>query len=295
LLVFFWCYLASVIEHASFPADHLTKALAARDPASWRTPMDVWRNLQAYDTPRTFYLALALAVAGWIPGSRVSRPMRLFTVWFLGVSGIALLVPFSFNGFSLWQSVIAPLPGLAAIRDPKRIIYLYELAAVGVAAWFLARLPARSLIRWSIVGLLALLLVTNRHNNMFRYRRSMAAFDRWVAAPIAIDPGCRSFFMRGASADYMGRTNDMWGLYNIDAMFIASTTSIPTLNGYSAFEPRYWGLARPQESTYLAAVDDWVALHNLHGVCALDIDARTMTPHVPAVKEPAGVGPSGTN
>ena len=257
--------------------------------------MDVWRNLQAYDTPRTFYLALALAVAAWIPRSRVSGPMRLFTVWFLGVSAITFLVPFSFNGFSLWQSVFAPLPGLAAIRDPKRIIYLYELAAVGVAAWFLARLPARSLLRWSIVGLVAVVLVTNRHNNMFRYRRSMAAFDRWVEAPIAIDPGCRSFFMKGASADYMGRTGDMWGLYNIDAMFIASTTSIPTLNGYTAFEPRYWGLARPQESTYLAAVDNWIGLNNLHDVCALDIDARTMTPYVPAVEEPSGVSPPGTN
>ena len=132
----------------------------------------------------------------------------------------------------------------------------------------------------------ALLLATHWNPNTFRYGRSVAAYESWVAAPVAIDPGCRSFFMRGASADYMGRADDMWGLYNIDAMFIASMTGIPTLNGYSAWQPPHWGLARPQEPTYLAAVDDWIRLHNLQQVCALDIDARTMRPYVPAGRPP---------
>ena len=40
----------------------------------------------------------------------------------------------------------------------------------------------------------------------FDYERPLALFDRWVAAPIAVDARCRSFFMRGASAEYMSRS-----------------------------------------------------------------------------------------
>jgi hypothetical protein len=63
-------------------------------------------------------------------------------------------------------------------------------------------------------------------------------------------------------------------------MFIALEHSIPTLNGYSAWRPADWSLDNPQESGYTAAVNRWIAKHDLRNVCQLDIDARTMTPYV---------------
>jgi hypothetical protein len=115
----------------------------------------------------------------------------------------------------------------------------------------------------------------------------MYAFDRWVQAPIAIDPSCRSFFMKPASRDYMSRADDMWGLYSIDAMFIALKTSIPTLNGYSALAPPGWSMSHAHEPGYLPAVGNWIAQNRLQGVCMLDIDARTMQPYATAPRSTA--------
>ena len=74
----------------------------------------------------------------------------------------------------------------------------------------------------------------------------------------------------------MSRSFHMWGLYNIDAMFIAMKHDIPTLNGYSAWTPTGWNLANPQESDYPARVRVWIDDHQLRDVCELDIERRTM-------------------
>jgi hypothetical protein len=71
----------------------------------------------------------------------------------------------------------------------------------------------------------------------------------------------------------------MWSLYAMDAGFIALNHSLPTLNGYSAWTPVEWDLANPQEPDYLSRVARWIEMHQLHDVCALDIEARTMTPY----------------
>jgi hypothetical protein len=68
----------------------------------------------------------------------------------------------------------------------------------------------------------------------------------------------------------------------MDAAFIALNHSLPTLNGYSAWAPIDWDLANPQEPTYPGRVARWIESHNLRDVCALDIEARTMTPYGPA-------------
>jgi hypothetical protein len=67
-------------------------------------------------------------------------------------------------------------------------------------------------------------------------------------------------------------------LYGVDATFIALRYSIPTVNGFSAWAPEHWELAHPDEPTYAPRVRAWITRHRLSGVCALDVDARTMTP-----------------
>jgi len=69
--------------------------------------------------------------------------------------------------------------------------------------------------------------------------------------------------------------------YGVDAVFIALEHSIPTLNGYSAWNPDGWSLSDPPHPWYPAAVRAWVEANHLDGVCQLDIDARRMTPYVP--------------
>jgi hypothetical protein len=75
-----------------------------------------------------------------------------------------------------------------------------------------------------------------------------------VDAPVEIDPSCASFFIRPASADYSSRSSHKWTLYGIDAVVIAATHSIPTLNGYSAWAPPDWDLLNPEEDVYAGRV-----------------------------------------
>ena len=80
------------------------------------------------------------------------------------------------------------------------------------------------------------------------------------------------------SAAYRSRSPNTWALYANDAAFIARRYALPTLNGYSAWTPPDWHLFNPEAPDYPAAVADWISLHRLEHVCALDIEGRTMTP-----------------
>jgi hypothetical protein len=189
---------------------------------------------------------------------------------------VVLLVPIRFNDFSLWRTAFEPLPGFRVIRDPRRIIYLYELAVVLTVALFMRALPGKSALRIGLCAILLVLLATDWNRAVFRVERSISVYNRWVRSPIDIDPSCRSFFIKGASREYMSRSDHMWSLYAIDAMFVALNHALPTLNGYSAWTPQGWDLANPQEPGYAAAVARWIEQHELQSVCELDIDQRTM-------------------
>jgi len=169
------------------------------------------------------------------------------------------------------------LPGFSIIRDPTRIIYVYELAAVMAGAWLLTRLPGALALRAGVAIALVALIATGHNRDIFEGYRPRTDFHRWVEAPITVDPACRSFFIKGASSEYMSRSSHRWTLYGIDAMFVSLRVSLPTLNGYSAWTPVDWNLLNPHEADYPDRVRQWIHRHHLTGVCAFDIDARTMS------------------
>jgi hypothetical protein len=280
-LVFLWIYLGAYREIQAFPEEQLMNSLALRDPSRWQGPLDFVRDLGPYDTLRSFKLVFLVGILAWVPWFQVSRKSRLYCLWFLFLSFVVLVIPLRFNDFSIWKTFVAPVPGFSVIRDPKRIIYLYELAVVLVTALFLIRLPRNSLFRVSIALLMLYLLVTEWNRTVFDFARPMSVYRRWVEAPIDIDPSCESFFVKGASEEYMSRSGHMWSLYGVDSMFVSLNHSIPTLNGYSASFPNGWGLTDPQEPGYSEAVRRWIERHNLRGVCEFDIEKRTMKPYRP--------------
>ena len=194
------------------------------------------------------------------------------------VAAIVVLIPLNLGGFSIWKLLFDGLPGLTVIRDPRRIIYVYELAAVLIAGFFLRATAASRASKVAVVTLLLALLATDWNRNTFSFDRDRRIFAEHVERPIAVDASCQSFFVQGASAAYMSRSGHMWALYAMDAGFISLRYSVPTLNGYSAWQPADWDLANPHEDTYVPRVRNWIERHHLTNVCALDIEARTMTP-----------------
>lgn len=212
----------------------------------------------------------------WLPWSRLDTEVRHYALWVMVVSAVVLLIPLRFNTFSIWKTFFAPFPGLSAIRDPKRIIPLYELAVILMSVYAITRMRQGSPARIAATLLAALLMLTESNTTRLAYGRDPRIFDRWVQQPITIDPSCRSFYIRGASDEYMARSWHMSMLYSGDALFVSLDHSIATLNGYSAWAPPGWALANPQESTYQQNVSQWIGQHRLDNVCEFDIERRTM-------------------
>jgi hypothetical protein len=278
-VVFLWIYAPAYREHPSFPDEHLVNALLPRNPAGWRSPLDFLADLDSYDTLRPHALVLVIGILVWVPWSGADRKARLYTLWLVSVSLVVLLIPLRFDGFSVWRAFFEPLPGFDVIRDPKRIISVYELAVVFAIALIVSRAPEKSVFRIGAVATLLVLLVADRHRVTFDYLRPNQAYDGWLGAPIDIDQSCSSFFIKRASAEYSSRSEHKWSLYSIDALSVSLRHSIPTLNGYSAWSPDGWALHDPEETAYVERVNQWIERHGLVGVCELDIDARTMKPY----------------
>ena len=266
VMVFLWIYFPAIRQNRGFPEADLLNVLTARDP---------WH---AYSRLGSFCLVSALSIVAILPWSRADGRTRRAAAWSIAISLIVLFIPVRNGGVSLWMMIFRWLPGFSVVRDPTRIIYVYELAAVMAVAWLLTRLPRAAALRAGVVIALAALIATGHNRDTFEGYRPRADFHRWVEAPIAVDPACRSFFIKGASPEYMSRSSHMWTLYGIDAMFVSLRVSLPTLNGYSAWTPVDWHLLYPHEADYPRRVREWIDQHHLTGVCAFDIDARTMSP-----------------
>ncbi len=273
MAVFFWIYLPSYREHPSFPVQDLVNQIRVRAWSGWSHAL---RDLNAYDTTRSFKLVALAGILACLPRIGIDRKTRWYVLAAVVASAIVFLMPVRVDGVSIWLSFFRYVPGFSVIRDPTRIIYLYELAFILAAGLCLTRFRHRPAYRALICLLFAYFLVIDHRVARLDYDRPAAVFHRWVEAPIQIDPACQSFYIKGASADYMSRSSNKWALYAGDSMFIALQYRLPTLNGYSAWWPQGWELMNPQEPTYPERVRDWIRTNNLRDVCELDIEARTM-------------------
>ena len=276
--VFLWIYVPAYREFPGFPRDAFTEFLVRRDSPAWRAPLAFLRSDGGFETLRPFLLVLAFSVLAWMPRIGLDWRTRLHVLWFLLLSGIVFLVPFRFGEFSIWGTVFNRLPGFHAIRDPLRIAYQYELAVTIAAGLLLSRMARGSAVRITGVSILLALVVVEPNRLVFDFERPNHEFDRWVAAPVRVDPSCRSFFVASAPPEYTARSREPGMLYSIDSMFISLRYSIPTLHGYSAWTPTAWRVGGPQDPGFAQGLADWVALHGLQDVCELDLERRTIGP-----------------
>ena len=144
--------------------------------------------------------------------------------------------------------------------------------------WFLSRLRPHSAVRLPAAAVVVILIAIQPNVVRLAFLRPRETYARWVEAPIRRDPSCRVFYIKNASPAYGERPNNPWTTFHMDAMWVALRYSIPTLNGYSAWTPPGYAIGFPHEPGYDKAVADWIDLHKLRGVCAFDVEARTMTP-----------------
>jgi hypothetical protein len=186
-LLFLWIYLGAYREHPTFAEDMLTHALATLDASGASGAIGFLRTLVPYDSARSFALVFVVALLAWVPWFRVDRTSRVGGLWFLIVSALIVAAPVRLGDFSLWMTFFRWLPGTSVIRDPKRIVEVYELAVVLVAGLFLFRLPRTSLFRRAMPIALLVLAVTDWSRVVFTYERPNSTYRQMVEAPLVIE------------------------------------------------------------------------------------------------------------
>ncbi|HTW26618.1 MAG TPA: hypothetical protein VME92_05790 [Acetobacteraceae bacterium] len=174
-----------------------------------------------------------------------------------------------------WQLVWALVPGAKAVRVVERYQILLDLPVITIAIAALAALARR----WPapLTGLVCALLAAEQVATwapVVKDRPGELAFLRRVPqAPT----GCRAFYVsrsRGESSP-----NPVVRLYtaNVDAMMIAETRDLPTINGIATFGPPDWRALTPSEPGYRPWVESYALHHHLHGLCAIDLQHMAWT------------------
>lgn len=226
---------------------------------------------------------LGSVAAAWASRRRAGRASERAVIAAGAAASAVVLsfLPVRFHSGSLWI-VAWHLPGGSAIRAIDRVALLAgvmavtALVAAGSELWDLmgrgdaGRVPRRRAGRVVIIAVVALIVVEQVNTQVtsgLNRPQQLALLRSVPAAP----SGCRSFYLTdGPHPDVL------FFVFQIDAMLISQKVGLPTINGYTGYDPKGWSLQSPGPG-YAAGVDEWIAAHRLRDVCRLDLADMTWT------------------
>lgn len=194
-------------------------------------------------------------------------PEERFTLS-LGLAGLGIgILAFRTAGLVHWEPFFQFLPGAQAIRVPLRLLLTVTPIVIFVAVFAASRLPP--LVGASLLALIAVEQITPYRP--FLIDRSA---ERMFLAAVPPSPAeCQAFFLSELRFEPSGnRTIDAYYAAGVDAMIIAETRRIPTINGIATVQPRGWNLAEPFDATYRQrALDYAVRMGVRPGLCSLNL------------------------
>lgn len=164
--------------------------------------------------------------------------------------------------------------GLRVVLRYQLFLVLPVLLLVGlVYRERLARLWRRW--PWMAGGLVAFLIVEQisfAQPAQLSRKAQLAALDVIPAPPA----GCTAFYIvvaRPGEPIYVNARLNALYPHNVDAMFLAERWRVPTINGFSTFNPPDWNFAAPYTANYDSRVITYARKHGLAGLCRLDMRA----------------------
>jgi len=315
LVPFLITYGPAVLEHRGRSFEEVMRlALPFPDLVNVHTGNLVWGHLlaragtgygnlaKAYGLPPGLLLAFAAVVVLLLARRRVlpwERGDLRFALVSRSAAAVLLAWALLFRAprFFLWHMVWNRVPGASAIRAPERFQYLLSLAVVVVviaalsAAWDSASrrtVPDRplrrgmALVSIGVAGAFLLLEQVNLAGTHQISRRDEEDRLGVISAPPA---GCESFFIQQAA---IPRRPGI--ALQVDAMLMSQRLAVPTINGYSGFNPPGWNLGNPSAPDYLDQVAGWASAHRLRQPCAYQVLGH-WTAEPLARRRPAGEGP----
>lgn len=211
----------------------------------------IWRTLRRREAPgfaRVFALAIAIS---WVLTLR-------------------------FGQQSLWAFVHDLVPGARGLRVVLRYqLFLVLPALLLVGSAFrddLARLwRHRPWLAGAIVAMLVVEQINLAQPTQLSREIQSAAFGAVPAPP----KECDSFYVvaaRRREPRYGDPAHNSLYPHNVDAMFLAEQWRVPTINGFSTFNPPDWNFAMPDALNYDARVIAYAQQHKLQRLCRLDMN-----------------------
>ncbi|MET3437117.1 hypothetical protein [Sphingomonas sp. 1185] len=176
---------------------------------------------------------------------------------------------------SPWNLVFWLVPGAKGLRTVSRYQLWLSLPflLIVLAAWReqAARLAATR--PWWLAGIVALLVAENLSAETPNQISHAVHHDALAAIP-APPRDCAVFYVVATRVNeplYINAELNALYPHNVDAMFLAERWRVPTINGFSTFNPPDWHFADPQAADYDARARAYVRAHGLRHVCRLDM------------------------
>ncbi len=237
----------------------LDAALALRLPAQF----PVYSEWTSGFPPLLLACFLAGGLIAWRRRATLPGAMALAAI-------LTWLATLRFGNFVVWPMVMALVPGARGLHTISRYPIFLAGPVVIVAGCALEHLHRRG--RRALALALALALVAEEINLSPPVALDRVAELRFLAAIPPPPAGCRVFFTADPRPSRIANAA-IRALYshNVDAMLIASLDHLPTLNGYSTFNPPDWNFGSPTRADYPARVEAYARVHRLRGLCRLDL------------------------
>ena len=232
-------------------------------------------------------LMLAALVGGvmclrWVRNGTAAKPLISQTAVVLAVSSVVVaLLPIQTPIGSLW-AIVYHLPGASAMRAIDRIQIvtglLVVLALTAVATEISAHRIAypNKMLRFVGSAVIVLTLVEQLNTtavSLISDKRQSALLGSATRAPAS----CRSFYVVDSAAPEMPFFE-----FQLDAMLVGQRIGLPTVNGYTGYNPSSWDLEEPGLPGYSAALISWAELEGVaNGLCELDLAGMRWSSSMP--------------
>ncbi len=235
-----------------------------------RPTMPAWSERMTGFPPGLLWLfgwgaiAVLLTREALVPGrAAVLRALVIATL-------VTWALAFNIDGHSAWWFIYETFPGAKAARVVARYQLFLAAPVIGIAVLYLAT-SART-VALPVLLLVCGLLVAEEINTAAAVsldrRHELARLDAVPRPP----PGCKAFFASAARPEgLLGPEWDGFYSHNVDAMIIAETLHLPTINGASTFQPPGWQLSDPDRPDYLDRVRRYAVANRVTRLCGLDL------------------------
>lgn len=223
--------------------------------------------------PLLFFALIAIALRQVMTAPRQGgRPLLRALAWTILATWVLTI---QLGPVSPWRLIYWFAPGATGLRTVVRYQIILTLPVlVLVFVHFADRWAQMRQARpWLAAGLATLLLAENV-NFESPAQLSRLVTRAAIAAIPAAPAACKVFAVAKARAhesQYVSPKTDAIFPHNTDAMLLAELWRMPTLNGYSTFNPPDWNFAKPTLADYPARVRAYGDRHDLHGLCLLDM------------------------